>query len=287
VRDIQLGIDTELVITTPHGVLYPHVAKVAQERTVLDRKWDWHGDGYAWELCVAPSDKPEGIIQNVAGGLLELWDAWNIRRACGPSVYVVPQRIIRSAPKDVKRLGCMPSLNAYGAPARPTGLPDTMRTTGCHLHVSSPEIDKENYLNIIQHADLLVGQTWAYLSPESAFDERTRRKFYGRAGEHRVRFYDDAMQLFGVEYRTLPGSVLHHPDYLHLMLALMQEAAKRAKYGPPDADFNDAVRVINRADRRGDYLKYLDLPFGTMAFISMVKKYNTRMVDIDAWKKYA
>lgn len=289
-KDLLLGLDTELVVATKRGVLYPHVAKIAQERTSTDGQFDWHGDGYAWELCVAPAAEPEGIVVNVANGLVDLYRSWGIRHAVGPSMYMVQKNAYRNAPAEVRRLGCMPSFNLYAQPGRPSGLPGQLRTTGCHIHVSSPEIDKENYVRIIKWADLIVGATWSYLSSETAFDERMRRKYYGKAGEYRVRFYDENATLFGVEYRTLPGAVLHHPEYLELMLHLMSEAAIRARGGEPDEKYLlPAIKTINGADRSGTLLRHIyladDRPL--MEHIEHVRKIKARSVDIEAWKRFA
>jgi len=289
VKDLLLGLDTELVVATKRGVLYPHVAKISQARTTFDQQFDWHGDGYAWELCVAPSAEPEGIIANVAAGLLNLYRSWGVRTAVGPSMYMVQARAARSAPAEVRRLGCMPSLNMYSRPGMPKGLPNTMRTTGCHIHVSSPEVDKENYARIVKWADVLAGSTWAYASPEPAFDERMRRKYYGKAGEFRVRFYDKDETLFGVEYRTLPGNVLHHPEYLSLMLNLMVEAATQARSNEPgDGYLDHAIKTINGADRSGALLRSIYLADDPllMQHIERVRKIKARAVDIEAWKQY-
>jgi hypothetical protein len=287
VKDLLLGLDTELVVATKRGVLYPHVAKISQSRTVFDQPFDWHGDGYAWELCVAPSAEPEGIVANVAAGLIDLYRSWGIRSAVGPSMYMVQQRAIRTAPAEVRRLGCMPSFNMYATPGRPQGLPNSMRTTGCHIHVSSPEMDKENYARVVKWADLLVGAAWTYVSPEPAFDERMRRRYYGKAGEYRVRFYDEDETLFGVEYRSLPGNVLHHPKYLETMLVLMGEASKRAKEGEPDPVLTAwAVRVVNGANRDGLILEEV-LEADMIEYLNSIRAIKARSVDIKAWVQCA
>ena len=287
VKDLQLGLDTELVAATQHGVLYPHVAKIPQERVDTTGLFDWHGDGYAWELCVAPSRTPSGIMVNVASGLFDLHRSWATTRLVGPSLYAVPARVVREAPREVKKLGCMPSLNLYAKPAIPKGLPGGQRTTGCHIHMSSPEINKSNYRQMIAWSDVLIGSVWSHVSPESQLDERTRRKYYGKAGEYRVRFYDEDMLLFGVEYRTLPGTVLHHPAYLSLMLYLATEVAQRARYGGPIESLQqEAARSIDRADRRGLVLPLLDLDQDMMEEIERVRNLKYRTVDLASWKQY-
>jgi hypothetical protein len=156
------------------------------------------------------------------------------------------------------------------------------------LHIASPSINKENFGHIIQWADLFVGNTWTYISGEPIIDERTRRRYYGRAGEYRIRFYDEAKTLLGVEYRVLPGAVLHHPAYLNLMLHLLREAAIRAiEDGAPDEMWTDEVRNnINRADRVAAGYMFDDLAcFGpsTMEQVESVRKIKARGLRLEPW----
>lgn len=286
--DFTFGIDSELIGSTRQGMLWPHLCGLAQERESLKEVFDWHADGFAWELCVKPEPEPAGVVMNVAQGLTALWKTYGFRGLMGPSVYKVPQSVYAKAPHEVTRLGCMPSYNVYGDAAVPGCLPKTKRSTGCHLHIASPAITKDNYGYIIQWADLFVGNTWTYISGEPIVDERTRRRYYGRAGEYRIRFYDDAKTLLGVEYRVLPGAVLHHPAYLHLMLQLFHEAAKRAlEDGPPDDMWTEEVRNnINRADRTAAGYVLEDLnSFGSGLYeqIQAVRKIKARGFRLDPW----
>src|SRR5690242_1289932 len=233
--DFTLGIDSELIGSTPKGMLWPHQCGLEQERTSTKDVFDWHADGFAWELCVAPASERAQVVQHAAQGLTALWKEYGFRALHGPSLYRVPQAVYAGAPEDVTKLGCMPSYNVYNDRAIPGLLPKTTRSTGCHLHIASPSINKDNFQHIVKWADLFVGNTWTYISGEPIVDERKRRRSYGRAGEYRVRFYDDAKTLLGIEYRVLPGMVLHHPAYLHLMLHLLVEATAQAiENGAPE-----------------------------------------------------
>lgn len=285
--NFTLGIDSELIGSTPKGMLWPHQCGLEQERTSTKDVFDWHADGFAWELCVAPASEPSQVVNHVAQGLTMLWKSQGFRSLHGPSLYRVPQSVYASAPRDVVRLGCMPSYNVYGDGAIPAGLPKTMRSTGCHIHVASTDITKENYANIIKWADILVGNTWTYISPEPIVDERRRRRYYGRAGEYRVRYYDEAKTTLGVEYRTLPGLVLHHPLYLNLMLRLMLEAAQAGVEGMPEEVWSDEVRAnINRADRIGAGYVFEDLNMlgpSVIEQVELARKIKARGFRLNPW----
>lgn len=286
--NFTLGIDSELIGSTTRGMLWPHQCGLEQERTPTKDVFDWHADGFAWELCVAPSSEPAQVVKHAAYGLTALWKSYGFRGMQGPSLYRVPQGVYAAAPKDVVRLGCMPSYNVYGDGAIPNTLPKTMRSTGCHLHIASPFINKDNYANIVKWADLFVGNTWTYISGEPIVDERRRRRSYGRAGEYRIRFYDDAKTLLGIEYRVLPGMVLHHPAYLNLMLHLLVEAATQAvESGEPDDMWLDEARAnINRADRVGAGYMYEDLNCfdpEVVEQVALVRKIKARGFRLDPW----
>jgi hypothetical protein len=191
----------------------------------------------------------------VANGLTALRGKLGNFEPSAPTIYEVPISVVEQAPPAVKRLGCAPSFSVYGEGATPESLGDQQRTTGCHLHISDPHLTQELLLDVVRWADVLVGATWTYISPEDSAVEKYRRTAYGRAGEHRRNiyppYYDFPRPLHGVEYRSLPGRVLTHPAYLTLMLRLYRAAMFQATHhGPPTAEFSDMARhAINESDK--------------------------------------
>ena len=112
-----------------------------------------------------------------------------------------------SLPEDSKKLGCMPSKNAYAdgleIPLGVNGEEYRIRTTGGHIHIGiydNPMKDniKRNVNDFIKLLDLMLGNTMVLLDREEF--SKTRRKVYGRAGEYRTRTKND---YYIVEYRTL------------------------------------------------------------------------------------
>lgn len=289
-----LGLDTEMLMKVKDKTIWPHEQGMPQERKPKEQVtsgghtvFDFHGDGFAMELCIQPVHCLEYMMRYVSTGLdwfakTELSKLANKKTGItpedtnitlhAPAIYKVPQRIVDAAPDDVKRLGCMPSVNVYGDPGIPGGLGKTKRTTGCHLHISHPALTSEDVaLAVVRWADILVGCAWTYISPEDPSDERERRTAYGRAGEYRLKVYPcfpeaadvSATHKCGVEYRVLPGTVLHHPGYLTLMFNLYRTALRYAAlYGNPQKEISfQAKNAINDADRDSAKVVLDSLPF--------------------------
>ena len=278
----SFGLDAEILPLKNKIPIYPHQSGLGQHRG--EKAWantymDWHGDGFAFELCVKPSHCIELICNYVASGLRFLSEKLNIERYEAPTIYTIPKQLFEDSPPQVKQLGCMPSFNVYSDRAKPKTL-ENDRTTGCHLHVSLPDKEfKDNTLVqcAIKWADVLCGNTWVLVSSLDNDLEKRRRLAYGRAGEHRRTMYGDDTK-YGFEYRVLPGQVLSHPVYLSMMLGLVRQAANLAittKKDPPSKWIDQARIAINNNDK-DQALKLFELiPFNDQ-FRVLVSWYRTR-----------
>lgn len=254
-----LGLDSEILLKKGKETLWPHMEKCPQERGVpswAGDQCDWHGDGYAFELCIEPTHCLDQVLHHVAWGMHFMTGRYAAQRnpipMCMevPTVYAVPKDVIAGAPAEVKRLGCAPSYNVYGDPGEPKSLKDNERTTGCHLHVSHKWLDDENAQVCVKWADIVVGNIWNVISNGDPEIEAARRRAYGRAGEHRRNVYPSGA--FGFEYRVLPGAVLGHPVYLTLMYNLIRHAVHMAHdQGEPNEALAKSARIaINTADKK-------------------------------------
>ena len=245
-----LGIDTEFVGKNAAGeFVYPHQQGMSQERSASkDYDYDWHGDGFAWELCLAPSHCIDIMMGRALDGKHFL-TTQGITSLFGPALYSVDNSVYAAAPEVVTRLGCARSLNIHGGIEKPI-LPDGVRTTGCHLHISHGDLRRDMVKPLIEWADLLVGNTWTMISPLPAEEERFRRTAYGRAGEHRYAPLDEGG--IRVEYRTLPGHAAVHMPYLSMMLALYRQACRFVFDGfeAPAELVGEAAEAINNADAK-------------------------------------
>ena len=257
-RLLLLGTDAEVLMKKPSGKLvFPHEIEMPQERpnaSVLPRStlWkadygDWHGDGYAAELCVSPFNCIDQGMSHI--GRTMDWLRRRVKYTLEmPVIYSVPDDVVQSAPEQVRMLGCMPSFSVYNEEANPSALGETERTTGFHMHMSDPWLDSEKADRVIRWADIYCGALWTLVAPTDPKIEARRRQCYGRAGEHRKNIYPNGV--FGFEYRVLPGTVLSHPIYISMMFNLFRHAFHAAFRGEAPEEMTKMARIaINEADR--------------------------------------
>lgn len=306
-RATVLGMDTEMLLTNSSGKpWWPHLEGFPQERKMEIGKtsnasglFDWHGDGYAFELCIEPIHCLEYVMARVGTALL--WtnqrflsktNTSDVVNISAPAVYTVPDAVQKTAPNDVKRLGCMPSLNVYGDSGNPKKLGASERTTGCHLHITSGDLISSDKVaqSLVQWADTIVGCVWTYVSPEDPKKERLRREAYGRAGEYRARTYPKTIRQFeatGVEYRVLPGTVLINPVYMTLVFNLYRTALRYAVNHPnPSEEITDISRAaINGADKELAKTVINWLPFGKPALklLNFLADNPTKALNTREW----
>lgn len=297
-----LGLDTEMIVKKDNEVIWPWDAKLPQERDIKDPytgdgygQFDFHGDGFATELCVQPTYCLDLMMEHIGRGLR--WEARQYNRPVSlsaPAVYDVPSSVFDAAPEDAKKLGCMPSINVYGDSGEPASLPNTKRTTGCHLHISHPALqDPDIAIALVKWADVLVGCTWTYISPNPSKAEAERRKAYGRAGEYRSKLYATITDDYstGVEYRVLPGTPLQHPAYLTLMFSLYRSALRlAATVGEPKDDLSKlAQNAINAADRTQakNVIRSMPIADGGRKLIRFLRRVPVKTKDLIDWANLA
>ena len=147
---------------------------------------------------------------------------------------------------DSRRLGCMPSFNAYGRKQiDKNGETFLTRSAAGHLHFGTPAISQEHvdpkvYAKV---CDMIIGNTCVMVdrSPFAA----ERRRVYGKAGEYRLPKH-------GIEYRTLSNFWLHNYVLMSMVFGLARTAHDVActttKFIPPFAKPNDPNSISNAAD---------------------------------------
>lgn len=303
---VILGMDTEMLWLGKDGVpIWPHEAGFPQERKIelgqtadATREFDFHGDGFAHELCVEPTYCLERMM-NKAGYAFSwmqsrLHDKGNVKFAA-PAVYEVPEKVSKAAPDEVKRLGCMPSINVYGDKGNPSVLGENLRTTGCHLHMSHKTLtnatNSDLAENLVKWADIIVGTVWTYISPVPPKDEKLRRKAYGRAGECRIRDYPPSREATytskGVEYRVLPGTVLINPIYMTLVFNLYRSALRFALvvHTPPEEVSDMAREAINEADKNlaNDILTWLPFSADSKKVLDILHEKPVKLLSPAQW----
>lgn len=136
---------------------------------------------------------------------------------------------------DSRKLGCMPSKNAYGRThIEKDGEKFLTRSAAGHIHVGSEMFSKKGVerKGFVCIMDVLVGNTAVLMDRHPLAAER--RKLYGRAGEYRTPAH-------GVEYRTLSNFWLRHYVLMSAVFGLTKVAALVAQA--------HAAEVFYRTDR--------------------------------------
>jgi hypothetical protein len=126
---------------------------------------------------------------------------------------------------QAQELGCEPDTNAWTGRNNPRPrAPETLRSSGGHLHIGYENPTIEVSTEIIKAHDLFCGVG------SLVYDADVRRReIYGKAGACRFKGY-------GVEYRTLSNFWIKSPE----LMALMYEQSEKA------VDFVNAGKTIDR-----------------------------------------
>jgi hypothetical protein len=137
---------------------------------------------------------------------------------------------------QAQELGCEPDFNAWTGRTNPRPrAPETLRSSGGHLHIGYENPTKEISSAIIKAHDLFCGVA------SLVYDADTRRReIYGKAGACRYKGY-------GVEYRTLSNFWIKTPELTELVYEQSEKAIAFVNEGniidPHWA--NKIVRCIN------------------------------------------
>lgn len=163
----------------------------------------------------------------------------------------VPVDSWKSVPQEDRRFGCVPSENIYGTKRiNVTGQKIRFRACGGHIHYGSQYAvsvskDSKKLEELVKMMDLFAGNTMVLLDRDPS--NIRRRKYYGRAGEYRIKKY-------GIEYRTLSNFWLRHPVLWSLASAQVRNAVAAHKCGElrkallKEVDFRKVKRAINNND---------------------------------------
>jgi len=140
-----------------------------------------------------------------------------------PVVRVSKGDLAKMSP-DCRKLGCLPSFNAYGRKRiEKDGEKFLIRSAAGHLHAGTPifhlhgaehkpRVDPNVYAKI---CDVIIGNTCVMVDRSPLASER--RKTYGKAGEYRLPKH-------GFEYRTLSNFWLHNYVLMSMVFSLLRVA---------------------------------------------------------------
>lgn len=156
---------------------------------------------------------------------------------------------------QAQAFGCSPSFDAWRLceNEQPNAERSNLRSTGAHIHIGSTGEDGNDFLHdpygkvyTVRMCDAFHGIISVVLDT----DERSisRRKLYGKAGEHRPTEY-------GVEYRTLSSFWLKSPNLVMLIDSLTTDALKavREEYHEEIINKLGGADTIQKIINTGDY----------------------------------
>ena len=127
---------------------------------------------------------------------------------------------------EAKRFGCDVSYNAYTEDEnpKPNGERGTLRSAGCHFHISYKNPNTRTSIDLIKYLDMYLGIPSVVMDPDTK-----RRTLYGKAGDFRLKNY-------GVEYRTLSSYFLSSKETLDFVWEGIKKAIQA---------YNEAMPLIN------------------------------------------
>lgn len=154
---------------------------------------------------------------------------------------------------QAQELGCEPDYNAWSGKRNPRPVaPETLRSSGGHLHIGYDSPSTKLSRDIIKAHDLFCGVA------SLMFDNDTRRRsIYGKAGAHRIKPY-------GVEYRTLSNFWIKSPELTGWLYEQSEKAIEFVNNGGTiSAEVGkDIVECINSGSI--ELLKKLDKQFAIL-----------------------
>lgn len=183
-------------------------------------------DGFAVELNPSQGSCRDYQVPNMGAALRSFLRKYPLYTLSAKPRHILSAMSTRgkNLPEGVMEYGCNPDRDAYTLQEQTppaSGYPNNSRFTGGHLHFSLygqnggaydprvPEPEPEFYamraaLTAVELDLRLALPFVAILGDTNDYGEAARRKFYGRAGSHRVKPY-------GIEYRVLSSMVVHSP----------------------------------------------------------------------------
>ena len=230
---MPIGQDTEFfAFDTVRGHCVPaHSLGIAKTKVNVDYCGSYFRDGYAIEFNSPPASCRAGIWENLAKVMKHVKN--NVLKEhiilITDPVTNIDLEELKSAPADLKVLGCNPTFDAYKKEEKTVNVdPMTLpfRTTGAHMHYSfnSHEKHKLSALGILaQYCDLLIGLPHTIIFGDDK--EFQRRTLYGTAGEFRKQVYEKNTYggpIEGFEYRVLSSRLYNHPGVFSLFYGIFK-----------------------------------------------------------------
>lgn len=194
---VNIGSDPEFWVKDAKGNF------IASSEIIKDG--DWEGiirDGLAVELNPFPETCRQIAFNSISNLMLNLMDFLPEGYSLSfETKATFKKRYFNKLSDKEKQLGCQPSHNIYGEFRIPPEIVnENVRYGGGHIHLGYNYAYTDNNLlkeigvdDIVRMLDIVCGNTLVMFDQSKGSTER--RKYYGRAGEYRLKSY-------GLEYRV-------------------------------------------------------------------------------------
>lgn len=225
VNNPTFGSDFEMFLRDKKGNYFSAVGRIGgtKERPLsIGEGCFRQEDGVLAEFNIPPVDnKKEWLyyIQYCQDKVeLEILEQQGLQLEAISAVHM-PKSELQS--KQACTFGCSPSYNAWSGQMVKKEPPETLRTSGFHVHVGFKypnDISLEDLQRLIRYFDLYLGVPSILIDPDTL-----RRELYGEAGDYR---YKDLFEqgIIVLEYRSLGGYMINHADWVYNQIIKAIEA---------------------------------------------------------------
>ena len=221
-HNVEVGADPEVFVVDKRGVVIPAFSFLpVKENGKVDKSYGGgqlekcYNDGFQAEFSINPVNCLSYGIDAMHRQLKAIHTAARkvepTARLTAATALEIPEALLLMSPEEYVRIGCAPSMNAYGAMGEQIvdGRALPYRFAGAHIHIGSKDVTPENAIRTVKCMDALVGCMSVALFGSQEND--VRRRFYGIAGEYRLPKH-------GLEYRVVSAGMLRHPVYCNLLM---------------------------------------------------------------------
>lgn len=235
------GFSTTITLGSDPEFFYLNKGRVVPSKFVVGNAKYVSEDGFQAELHPATNTCRQVAGNNIYLALAEAKKLAVNGAEVALSVGVdVDTETFKLLPPNERRFGCSPTVNLYENKKRITGVREKFRSGAGHIHLGSSRLKslyESNPVKVIALLDIVCGALCVLIDRDPA--NITRRKHYGRAGEHRVKSY-------GLEYRVPSNFWLRSYTLWSMVSGLARNALAYAE----DELGDELMRKINLQDVR-------------------------------------
>jgi hypothetical protein len=232
------GSDPEIFLLDKEGSVVPSKVLLGESKFEVSNVGEVVQDGFQVELHPYDSFCRQIAASNIAYLITEFdkhvrEKGYMLSFAHG---YTLKKKEFERLPVEERVFGCNPTVNAYDEfLKKPSGETVRLRTGGGHIHLALPHGVRGNAKyaeKLVRVLDILVGNTCVLFDQTEASTKR--RKYYGRAGEFRMKPY-------GIEYRVPSNFWLRSYFLWSMVSGLSREAVMMTLTGSVATELIDCV----------------------------------------------